>query len=97
MTAVSTPSEPPHIAAEIDAMRAAWRKRLLLACLTMAAIVAFFAFDMRGRPDFAHQLMMIAPWFAALALASFAATRFAVAHQEKQIRRKFAGRDGGRG
>lgn len=88
--------DPPPVAAEIAAMTAAWNKRLVMACLTMSAILAFFAFDMRDAPDFAAQLMLIAPWFLGLILACFVATRFAMAHQEKQIRQKFAGRDGGR-
>jgi hypothetical protein len=86
--------DPPAVAAEIDAMKRAWDRRLVLACLTMAAIVAFFAVDLWGDERMAGELMTIAPWFLGLALAIFATTRLAVARQAKQIRAKAAG--GGR-
>lgn len=76
---------PDAVALEIEAMTAAWNKRFAMACLTMAVILAVFVVDMRERPDVAAQIMAIAPWFLALVVACFAAVRWAIAHQTREI------------
>ncbi len=87
MTAdASAPPDSPAVATEIAAMKEAWNKRLVMACLTLSAIVAYFAFDMRERPDFVAQLTQIAPWFVALALAFVAVVRWTISRETRRIR-----------
>jgi hypothetical protein len=79
-------AETPSVTAEIDAVRTAWRGRLVMACLTMAAILVFFALDMRGRPEGWTAILPALPWFAGLALLFALVTRWTVARRIAQIR-----------
>ena len=87
----ATQRDEPEVAAALGEVRRAWNFRLLMACLTMTAIVAFFLIDLWNDPRMAESVAPILLCYLALAFLFFLVVRWVIARETAAIRRK-AGR-----
>ena len=85
-------SDRPEVAAAIADVRRAWNARLLMACLTMTAILAFFLIDRWTDPRLPESLGSILFCYVALAVLFFLVVRWTIARQTADIRAKAARR-----